>query len=59
MEPWKCSLGWKIGGGQHNKRLVVSIDAEDTINFNCTTRYYTDLYIFIPPCVLKWSHIVA
>lgn len=37
MEPWKCSLGWKIGGGHHNKRLVVSIDAEDTINFNCTT----------------------
>ena len=36
MEPWKCSLGWKIGG-QNNKRLVVSIDAEDTINFNCTT----------------------
>lgn len=35
MEPWKCSVGWKVG--EENKRLAISMEAEETVNFNLTT----------------------
>ena len=49
MEPWKCSIGWKLipigntefGGG--GRRLVATFEAEDTVNFNVTSTLL-DLY---------------
>ena len=52
MEPWKCSIGWKLipigSAGLANavegqKRLVATFEAEDTVNFNVTSTLL-DLY---------------
>ena len=42
MEPWVCSVGWKInavGGGssQAAKRLIVHLEAEEVVNLNVTS----------------------
>jgi vacuolar protein sorting-associated protein 13D len=40
MEPWRCRLGWRIaniGANAGGQRLVVNVDAEETVNFNLTS----------------------
>ena len=40
MEPWVCSVGWKIsnvGPSSQSKRLIVHMEAEEIVNLNITS----------------------
>ena len=46
LEPWRCSLDWKvvpIGTSGRNKRYAVSMETKDVVNFNLTSTLI-DLY---------------
>ena len=46
MEPWKCSIGWKlipIGVQTKGQKLVCTFETEDPVNFNVTSTLL-DLY---------------